>query len=398
MKVLEIALLVIGALIFVLSFIIPAKKDEVSGDINGAISSEVKKQVGTEIEGIRSHVDKVVDEAVEYAQEKTERSLERISNEKIMAVNEYSGTVLEEINKNHKEVMFLYDMLKDKHDELLNTVTEVNQAAANAKESTKEAYEAAAVAKENANVAKEAADAAQVTADAALLTADAAKETANVAKEAANVAKETTNAAKETANAAQVSMNDVAKSIESASASFRTLAPENVTIPDFDISQVLKYSQNNITPIMETQLPSDNPYAQSVISAAEEELANAAANAALSAAMDVAGNAEADDNASEPANDAVKADEAAGDSEAKGRTLGWAEYAKQQADAALDGKSSENGEENSASEELDVHEEILTLHNLGKSDTEIAKALGMGVGEVSLIIGLHSDDKWGNFT
>ena len=48
--------------------------------------------------------------------------LERVTNEKIMAVNEYSDTVLEEINKNHKEVLFLYDMLNDKHDNLKNTV------------------------------------------------------------------------------------------------------------------------------------------------------------------------------------------------------------------------------------------------------------------------------------
>lgn len=32
--------------------------------------------------------------------------MERLTNEKIMAVNEYSDTVLEEINKNHKEAVF----------------------------------------------------------------------------------------------------------------------------------------------------------------------------------------------------------------------------------------------------------------------------------------------------
>ena len=59
--------------------------------------------------------------------EKTERSLERISNEKIMAVNEYSETVLQQINKSQQEIMFLYDMLNAKHDNLKNTAAEVEQ-------------------------------------------------------------------------------------------------------------------------------------------------------------------------------------------------------------------------------------------------------------------------------
>lgn len=64
---------------------------------------------------------------IEYSMEKTERSLERISNEKIMAVNEYSETVLQQINKSQQEIMFLYDMLNAKHDNLKNTATEMEQ-------------------------------------------------------------------------------------------------------------------------------------------------------------------------------------------------------------------------------------------------------------------------------
>ena len=79
-------------------------------------------------------------EAVAYAMEKTERSLERISNEKIMAVNEYSDTVLEEISRNHQEVMFLYDMLNDKHTSLKKTVTVVEKKAKEAEAIAKEAF------------------------------------------------------------------------------------------------------------------------------------------------------------------------------------------------------------------------------------------------------------------
>lgn len=52
----------------------------------------------------------------------TERELSKVSNEKIMAVSEYSDTVLAEIDKNHKEAMFLYDMLNDKHKDIGRTI------------------------------------------------------------------------------------------------------------------------------------------------------------------------------------------------------------------------------------------------------------------------------------
>ena len=60
--------------------------------------------------------------------DRTERELEKLSNEKIMSVHDYSNTVLEEINKSHNEIMFLYSMLDDKDKELKNTVREVQSA------------------------------------------------------------------------------------------------------------------------------------------------------------------------------------------------------------------------------------------------------------------------------
>lgn len=139
MGVLEIFLLVAGGIIFVVSFLLPQAKEEVSEDTRELAKDEIKTLVSQEMDGVKSHVDDVVDEAVEYAMEKTERSLERLTNEKIMAVNEYSDTVLQEIHKNHEEVMFLYDMLNSKHINLKNTVSEVNKAVKEAEESKREA-------------------------------------------------------------------------------------------------------------------------------------------------------------------------------------------------------------------------------------------------------------------
>ena len=127
MEVMEIVLLIVGAVVFILSFILPVKKEEISEETQAVAKEEIKTMISKEMDNVRAHVDNVVEEAVGYAVEKTERSLERLTNEKIMAVNEYSDTVLQEIHKNHEEVMFLYDMLNDKHTNLKNTVSEVNK-------------------------------------------------------------------------------------------------------------------------------------------------------------------------------------------------------------------------------------------------------------------------------
>ena len=142
MTILEIVLLICGGVIFILGFAVPASREDAKEENAQLAQDEVHQLVTKEMEGIKQHVDDAVGEAIEYAMEKTERSLERLSNEKIMAVSEYSDTVLQEIHKNHEEVMFLYDMLNDKHANITETVTQVNSAVKAVEATKKEAEEA----------------------------------------------------------------------------------------------------------------------------------------------------------------------------------------------------------------------------------------------------------------
>ena len=57
--------------------------------------------------------------------ENTEAKLDKIANQKIMAVGNYSEDVLKNIEENHNEVMFLYNMLNDKETTLKNTVRDI---------------------------------------------------------------------------------------------------------------------------------------------------------------------------------------------------------------------------------------------------------------------------------
>lgn len=155
MGALEIFLLAAGGIVFVLSFLIPAGKGEADADTKELVQGEVKDMVAKELDGVKGRIEDIVDETVTYAMEKTERSLERVSNEKIMAVNEYSDTVLEDINKNHKEVMFLYDMLNDKHQNIKTTVSQVEKTVKEVEQTAREAVKEVEAVREAEEVAKE---------------------------------------------------------------------------------------------------------------------------------------------------------------------------------------------------------------------------------------------------
>ena len=178
MLILEIALLFVGAVLFVISFVIPVRIEESSEDLRDMVREEVRSRVSAEIDSMRSHVDDVVDEAITYAQEKTERSLERLTNEKIMAVNEYSETVLAEIHKNHEEVMFLYDMLNDKHNALQNAALSAQQIVKDVELASKEAE--ARIAEAAQKSAGSAAADVQETSSFATSTKDTEEETGSV--------------------------------------------------------------------------------------------------------------------------------------------------------------------------------------------------------------------------
>lgn len=172
MGVVEIVLIIAGAVICILGYLMPSRKEDMDDTLQLISEDEVRKVVDKEIEEAKTHIADVVDETVTYAMEKTERSMERVTNEKIMAVNEYSDTVLEEINKNHKEVLFLYDMLSDKHDNLKNTVSEATKTADEIKQTVRDAEITARETQESVkdveNTVREAEDAIRAAMNAAL--------------------------------------------------------------------------------------------------------------------------------------------------------------------------------------------------------------------------------------
>lgn len=128
----EIALLVIGGIFVIGSFFVSEKLS--SSEINYIAKlsdSELKKIIGKRIENAKSQLDTVIDDKLDEAAERAEIVLERESNMKIMAVSEYSDTVMESMKKTHDEIMFLYSMLNDKHTEMTSLTGDLQRLAAN---------------------------------------------------------------------------------------------------------------------------------------------------------------------------------------------------------------------------------------------------------------------------
>jgi len=76
---------------------------------------------------LQKHADNILEEKSEEVIVKTDDYLSKISNEKIMSVNDFSTQILEKIDANHKEVVFLYDMLNKKEDEIKQTVQQFDK-------------------------------------------------------------------------------------------------------------------------------------------------------------------------------------------------------------------------------------------------------------------------------
>ncbi len=121
MTTFEVILLLCGVVCFVVSFIMgDSDKNKETGDV---ITSKLTEEQKSEI---RRQINEIVEEEVQNASEKTEVSLDRISNTKILEMNEYAENILGQINRNHNETVFLYDMLNDKAKEVKTTVKDVN--------------------------------------------------------------------------------------------------------------------------------------------------------------------------------------------------------------------------------------------------------------------------------
>lgn len=121
-----IGLLSTGFVLILGSFIFGNSFSSKSGK-NIMTEKQIEQLVERRFNEVKYRLDDEAEKSADQIKDQTERELEKLSNEKIMAVNEYSDQVMDQINKNHNEVMFLYSMLNDKQKELDNAVENLSR-------------------------------------------------------------------------------------------------------------------------------------------------------------------------------------------------------------------------------------------------------------------------------
>ncbi|MCD7726645.1 MAG: DUF6115 domain-containing protein [Clostridiales bacterium] len=383
MSATEIVLIIIGVAIFLLGYLMPARKKDLDEEVQLISEDEVRKMVAGEIENVRDRISDLVDETVHYAIEKAERAMERVTNEKIMAVNEYSDTVLEEIHKNHKEVVFLYDMLNDKHDNLMSTINEATQAADGIRQTVKDAE----------ITANEAAQKVKSAEDAANEAVDLAKEATAAAQDAAENVKAVQTTADEAREAVQAAMQSVTE-IANGAIDLESLhdgKPYRAEVVE-EVQSLMLYENEEKPPVKTEEGKSPEEEASGTEMPPEEEQVDF--TPILPKRVEII---------HQPGGDYVAQEHDVSAGEAFAEMGIFAPKTEEPAEPKRKPRARRASKKESASEDAygvnirfakdkdnsrNSNERILELHKAGKSNMAIAKELGLGLGEVKLVIDL----------
>lgn len=117
-----VTLIIIGVVCIIVScFVVDKSSVKNNDEINFISSSYINSS------DVRRKVEDTLLEVSEDTVAKTEDELSKISNEKIIAVNDFSNMVLDKITTNHEEVVFLYNLLNEKEAELKQIINQVNE-------------------------------------------------------------------------------------------------------------------------------------------------------------------------------------------------------------------------------------------------------------------------------
>lgn len=115
MELFEILLFIFGGIFLILSFFIGKNEDSSSQNQEMNIDiSELKKKIENEI---NTEADNLINEA--------ESKLNKMSNDTIISIDDFSKQTLERIQHNHEEVVFMYHMLQTKEEDLKKSVNEI---------------------------------------------------------------------------------------------------------------------------------------------------------------------------------------------------------------------------------------------------------------------------------
>ncbi|MBR0164464.1 MAG: hypothetical protein IJQ12_07310 [Lachnospiraceae bacterium] len=140
MSITEIILIIIGFIAVIVGYVMPASLTGAGDELTPEEARKhMEDMVQRSLEDARLEIRDRIEDTLEETMVKSERGMERITNEQMNAISDYADSVLGDIRKNHDEVVFMYDMLNDKHKNLTNLVSDVQNSASESKQTVLDA-------------------------------------------------------------------------------------------------------------------------------------------------------------------------------------------------------------------------------------------------------------------
>lgn len=343
----EIILIIIGFISVIVGYVMPAHLGATKQEINvEKAKKHVDSVVRHSLDDAKNAIRGQIEDSMEETLVKSERGMERITNDKMTAISEYADSVLGDIHKNHDEVVFMYDMLNDKHKNLTTLVSDVSKSAADARQTVLDAELTAKESMETANEAMEQIRLARAELEALL---DSARTT--LAFEGQN------------SGTAAVTANAIAHA-EASMPGMMRLEDERFTPfgKSFAKEHVLSVSSDEMHRVLQSEQPTPE----------EEE---AAGMGTMVAGMLSSKKVVPISNGSRDVRTRMDIDSLL--TPVNGSALALAEDALAVHTPPIQ----------------DRQDLILQMHNQGKSNVAIARELGVGVGEVRLVIDLFSNKR-----
>ncbi|MCR5343845.1 MAG: hypothetical protein K6E70_10850 [Butyrivibrio sp.] len=412
-SVTEIFLIAAGILAVILGYLIPNGKESSEFDFDGA-DRKINDMVSRAIKNSQGKIDEMLDDCMEEAINKAERAMDRVTNEKMSAISEYSDTVMNDIHKNHDEVVFMYDMLNDKHKNLKNTVSEANRAAKEVKEAeakrqaeleeeakrqaeleeeAKRQAELEAEAKRKAKLEEEARKKAQREAEArrlAELEAEAKRKAeleAEARRKAALEAEAKRQAELEAEARRQAALEEKARRQAELADNPNVVTPEFSALADILDRADAAAAEKTKNKIIRSEQPADNFETEEFVPEEEDSFELHTQYWPDSDEDDFLDEIteEVTENAVLPEQNEIQnpvyADNTAEYEEKPAKVVSIADASRKKA------AEPEKAEE-TASDPVSRNQKILEMHKAGKSAVVIARELRLGIGEVKLVIDL----------
>lgn len=124
---LEIFVISAGIIIIIASFI-AGERGAKNNDMLHIDMESIDRLMENRKKKTEEDLNSLLQQYTETAVVKADNQMAQICNEKIMAVNEFSEQILEKLDQNHKEVVFLYDMLNEKESEMKKLIQKIDKS------------------------------------------------------------------------------------------------------------------------------------------------------------------------------------------------------------------------------------------------------------------------------